>query len=213
MIRHCYSCANKTSSITSTCRAGEDMSSNNKFCSCFKKATKMENRECNTCRRSYANNVNNINCIYGGHGDNSCHVGLDHKYWKPIQEKKYKLTEKYNRGFSLVDIMSENPCKKEFVALIEEAYKKGAVRMTDKYKFNVWDKDEVIQSNIPWLIEKGFIEEDIPEERWVNLYALSLAANDVKTNKQIYTSERRALEDIAPEESYIATIKLPDKEK
>ena len=125
---------------------------------------------------------------------------------------KYKLTEKYNRGFSLVDIMSENPCKKEFVALIEESYRKGAVRMTDKCRFDVWGGDEVIQSNIPWLIEKGFIEEDIPEERWVNLYETD--KGNVKWNvSAIHPTERQARNNTIKHSGYIMTIKLPDKEK
>ncbi|MCP3924866.1 MAG: hypothetical protein GY714_19990 [Desulfobacterales bacterium] len=119
-------------------------------------------KPCGGCEILYIfkrSGVNKNPCPYAEEG----YFCKDNNY-KFFRSKKvdptYKLTEKYKDGFSLVDIAREKLCWDEFIKLMEDEYNDDHKL---KYSWNNWKEDEVIKNNLDWLVEKGFIEEEVKE--------------------------------------------------
>jgi len=81
-------------------------------------------------------------------------------------------------------------------------------KLTPKYKNGFsWVGDRFCKNNIPWLVANGFIEEDIPEEKWVNLYYCDSTKSLIESGS-IYSSEIEAYGKLTACPLYIDTIKL-----
>jgi len=88
-------------------------------------------------------------------------------------------------------------------------------KLTPKYKNGFsWVGDRFCKNNIPWLVANGFIEEDKPEERWINIYYTpgEFAPTITKDGGCFYPTEDIARGYGKSKKGYITTIKLPDKE-
>ena len=165
-------------------------------------------KKCENCFQYDECNYENDEC-YG--------TGNQYLKWRPVVE--YKLTEKYSEGFSLVDIakvvnfVTCGEVKAKFFWLLMEFYADGCIDIEYIRPFNKqWMKFETIKNNLPWLVEKRFIEEDISQERWINLYEYDDWNVKYSTSASHRTKEK-ALLFKANDREYITTIKLPDKRR
>lgn len=115
-------------------------------------------KECKTC--NFSPNEQ-FNCYTTHHGRYmECE---SYSKWEPMIKPTYKLTEKYRKGFSLVDIAKavkkdKNRCAD---ASFLDLYLDGEHNNNKKYSLSAWIiSHKTIKNNLPWLVEKGFICED-----------------------------------------------------
>ena len=158
----------------------------------------IEEISCDNCKNSSKNNATKTLC------NEVC--GINNESFEPIEEKEYKLTEKYKDGFSLVDIA--------YIVGLTNCNEDGNLRIPIRRTLKNWLDFETFKNNLPWFIENGFIEEDKPAERWINIYYApdEFAPTITKDGGCFYPTEDIARGYGKSKKGYITTIKLPDKE-
>jgi len=164
-------------------------------------------RKCSNCNihRFYKGLKENEPCPYSQNGDKCADNGFYLFIPKKVKTK-YKLTEKYKNGFSLLDIAKAKLRWDIFVKVIQLD---NTVNVREKYTLEEYNHFETIPEILPWLERNGFIKEDKLEEKWANLYFDSADLESIYGF--IHNSKKEASKNIDVTSNYITTIKLPER--
>ena len=87
---------------------------------------------------------------------NNSNSGVDK--FEPIEEPKYRSTEKYEDGFSIIDIATARSHWDLIIPIMKDDCNEDH---KEKYSWENWIDDKTVQKNIPWFVKNGFIEEEI----------------------------------------------------